>query len=357
MKKTIILFVAIILATGSIYSQGLSSSGNLIKGGIEDGQKLIQAYIKPLNKAIVFGLSDVTYSQLRNNDDSRRFEINLKLAYVSLPSEDFTYDVSKLNLQYIKAKDPSKTIAQTVVGDSIKSITLVSKAKDLFNRPLFEFQSPTGGQKSAIPLPYLGVTYRMKHTNLSINLIPFVTVPDTEMKIGMLGVQAQQDLGVFISALKDKNYGVSLQAGGAFLYGHQDLDVSPSGVYVPVSLSGSHTGPYDNQEVDIYYTSLNTNIYGHYRFAEKYTFFAGGGFALGSSRILMLGNYPIYEKDPTGYASVVASDVHDPLDISDTFTRAKFELGARADWKHFFLQLSYNTTIYGGFAFNLGYKL
>jgi len=56
-------------------------------------------------------------------------------------------------------------------------------------------------------------------------------------------------------------------------------------------------------------------------------------------------------------ASVVADDVTDPLDMSDNFSRAKFEFGARADWNRFYVQLNYNVATYGGLGLNLGYKM
>ncbi len=353
-----IIFISILLWQAmNIQAQQLVNSGSLIQGGLDDGEKLLHAYVTPINKAIVFGLSDVTYTKIRH-EQKRRLLLSIKLAYVGVPKGDFEYNVSRLGLEHIEAKDPNKVIAQTVFGDSLKSIQLVSKDTDLLGRPLFEFSTPKGGGKSALPLPYVGVTYRTKYSNLSLNAIPYVQVPTSDMMVGMLGLSLQQDLGFFIKALRDKPFSLSVQASLSGLYGNSQLDVKPNAVTVPFAvLTGHTTGPYDDQEINIFYTSINVGGYADYTIGKHFTIFAGSSYNMGMSRILVQGTYPIYTKDPSGYGAVVGEDIKDPIDMEDNFSRMKFELGARADWDRFFLQLNYNIADYGGVGLNLGYKM
>jgi len=354
MKKSFVLLFWLMLNQN--FAQNLLHTGALIQGGVEDGSKLVEAYVTPLNKAIIFGLSDVTYSKIKKNQ-KHRLLLSAKLAYVSIPKEDWTYDITKLNLQHFEPKDANKIMAQTVFGDSLKSITLVSKEKDLLGRPLIEFNSPAGGQKSGMFLPNLGATFRLRYTNLSVNVIPYITIPDSNFKVGMLGVGVQQDLAMFINSLQDKSFGISLQASGAYLYGHSDLEIQPGGIYTPVTITGSISGPYDNQEINIHYLSVNVAAYFDYDLSEHISFFAGAGINTGSSNIKVTGTYPVYVPDPIGLGSVVADDVYDPLDISSTFSREKFDLGVRGDWNKFYLQLNYNMATYGGLGLNVGYKM
>ena len=354
MKKLINLFFIII--SFQSYSQYLVDTGALIQGGVEDGEKLVEAYIKPLNKAIVFGLSDVNYSKIKK-DDKYHLELNVKLAYISIPQKDWTYDVTKLNLKNFEPKEADKVMAQTVFGDSLKSITLVSKDKDLLGRPLIEFDTPTGSQKSAMPLPFAGATFRLKYTNLTLNFIPYVPIPDSDFKVGMMGGAVQQDLGMFVKALRDKTYGISLQGGGAYLYGNSHLDIKPNGITSPVTPTGHTTGPYDNQEINIAYTSINFAAYFNYNLGKHLDFFAGAGYNMGSSSIKVEGRYPVYTSDPSGMGSVVAEDIDDPLDIYNNFNRTKFDFGVRGDWKHLFFQVNYSPDAYGGLGFNIGYKM
>ncbi len=155
----------------------MAATGNLIQGGVEDGEKLVKAYIKPLNKSIVFGLSGVNYMSPKNKEDNKKFFLGFKTAVVHVPEKDLLYDVSTLGLEYIEAKDPTKTLAPSVFGDSIRTIRLASKKHDILGRPLFEFDAPTGKQTNWIPLPYLTTGYRMRSSAISVNFIPYVKVP------------------------------------------------------------------------------------------------------------------------------------------------------------------------------------
>ena len=356
--KTLKLLPILFLFLGiNLNAQKIINSGNLIQGGIDDGEKLIKAYLTPINKGIVYGLSDVTYTKFKTETDSKKLTIGVKMAYAPIPTNDLTYDVSKLDLQHIEAKDPNNTIAQSVFGSETKTITLASKEKDFFGRPLFEFESPTGGGKSALTLPFLGVNYRLDNTNIGVNFIPSVTVPDSDIKVAMVGLNFQQNMASFISSLKDKPYSVSLQGSYASLFGNSDLDVKPDGVTVPVTITGNASGPYDNQESKINYSSLQLGAYFDYTFVDKYTLFGGAAYNSGTSRIQVLGTYPIYAEDPSHTGAVVADDIEDPIDIKQNFNRMKFELGARADWNSIYIQLNYNIATYGGLGFNLGYKM
>ncbi len=354
MKKVFLYFL--LLSATNIWSQNLIDTGTLIQGGVDDGSNLVEAYINPLNKAIVFGLSDVTYTKIKKKQ-KRRLLLSVKLAYIGIPKEDWTYDVTSIGLKHFEPKDYDQKIAQTIFGDSLKTITLVSKEKDVLGRPLIEFDTPAGSQKSGMPLPYVGATYRLKYTNLSFNLIPYITIPDSDFKVGMIGIGVQQDFALFIKSLQDKAYGLSVQASGNYLYGRSDLDIRPGKIYTPVGISGNLNGPYDNQEIKIAYTSFNIAAYIDYNLTDHFSAYAGAGINTGSAHIMLKGTYPVYAADPTGTGAVVADDIYDPLDIYNTFSRSKLELGLRGDWDRFYAQIGYNAATYGGLSVNLGYKM
>jgi len=355
MKKRIVSILFLIISL-HLSAQDVINTGKLLQGGLEDGVKLVDAYITPINKAIVYGLSDVTYTKIKK-DAKHRLLLGVKLAYVSIPGEDLVFDVNQIGLKNFVPKDPAQHLAPTVFGDSLKVVTLVSKDKDLLGRPLIEFDTPGGGQSSALPLPYLSATYRLKYTNINFNFIPYVQVPKSDLMAGMMGITVQQDLAMFVKALKDSNFGVSLQAGGSYLHAGADLHVEPNGITSPVSVTGHTTGPYDNQKIVINYSSIHFGAYLDYTIKDKFTVFAGSGYNTGTSSIKVEGTFPIYSSDPTGTGSVQGDDINNPLDLEDSFSRLKFDIGARADFKRFYVQLNYNIATYGGLGLNLGYKM
>ncbi len=338
------------------FAQHLVNTGNLIQGGIEDGSKLVDAYIKPLNKAIVFGLSNVTYSKIEKQK-KHKLSFSAKLAYTGIPKKELTYDVTKIGLKNFEPKDPDEIMAQTVLGDSLKHVVLVSKDKDFLGRPLIEFKTPGGSQKKAIPLPFLGITYHFNHAHMTLNFIPYVNLPDSDFKIGMIGLNYIQDLSVMFKSLKKKPFGLSVGIHGAYLFGHSALNIKPGGIYSPVTISGNLSGPYDNQTINISYLSYFLAIYPDYELNEHFSLFSGIGFNAGHAYIQVKGTYPVYASDPAGVGSVIAEDIEDPLNLFNTYFRVKIEMGIRGDWNRFYVQLNYNLASYGGLAVNLGYKL
>ena len=350
------LLVVTILMLANLKAQSLINTGNLIQGGLDDGAKLVRAYAEPINKAIVFGMANGTYTKIEKQANHRLL-LGLKLANVAIPSEDMSFDVSKLGLEHLEAKDPNKTITRTILGDSLNTITLVSKNKDILGRPLFEFNTLDGSRSDAMPLPMLNAAYRMDNTTISVDIIPHVKIPETNLFINMVGVHVQQDAASFIKSLADQPFAVSLQLGYSMLAGKAALAVKPDGVYSPITITGSTTGPYDNQELNILYTNLDLGAFADYTFSEKYTLYGGLNYNLGSSRIKLDGRYPIYTSDPTGFGSVVGEDVDNPLNITDNYTRVKLEIGAQVNWERAYLQLDYTLAQYGGLGFRLGYKL
>ncbi len=353
MKKHIV-FVLLFLSYHLISGQILTHSGEMIKAGLEDGPKLVNAYLTPLNKVIIFGLSDVSYSRPKKNS-STRLLLSAKMAYVIVPEKDLTFDVTQIGLTHFVPENPHEVMAQTILGDSLRHITLVSKEKNLMGKPLIKFKTPGGKQYPSMLLPFLGITYRFSSANLIFNFIPYVPLPTTGMKVGMAGIYYQQDMSGIIHSLKGKRLGMSMQIGGAFFYGHSHLEVKPGGISTPVTITGNATGPYDNQNLNAYYMSLYAGMYLDYSLGEKFTLFVGSGTNYGYSRIMLTGRYPIYISDPMGFGSVVAKDVDDPLDITGNYFRYKIEAGGRLEFEKFYLQLVYNAGPYGGGGLSLGY--
>jgi len=353
--KKILLFIFLIIFS-LVRSQEIATGGSLIKTGIEDGAKLIDAYITPINKAVVYGLSNVTYTKIKKEQEHRLL-ISLEFVSVKIPTEDLNFDVNRIGLTNFEPKNPDLHISPTVFGDSLAGITLVSTQKNLLGEPLIEFNTPGGGQKSAFPLGFLAASYRLKYTGFNFRFIPYMKVPTTDLYVGMLGAGVQQSLSAMIVALRESAWDVSVQGGASILLGNVNLDVKPGGVYIPVTVTGQTTGPYDNQKIRIAYTSIYAGTYIDYTIKDKFTFFAGAGYNLGVSSIKVKGTYPVYTSDPLGWGSVVASDVDNPLALQNNFSRIKFDTGVRVDGRQFFVQLNYNIAMYGGWSLKLGYKM
>ncbi len=352
MKKIIlvVLFLSGLTIKAQLYT------GELIKAGLDDGPKLVKAYLTPLNKGLVFGLQNTEVTSFKQQEKNKKWAFSVRLSYILIPSKDKTFDVTQIGLTHFEPKNPGEVQAQTVFGDSLKHITLISKEKDILGRPLIEFETPGGLEKAGFPLPAFHVSYTAAHTAYEIQFIPYVTVPQTQLKTGMLGLYIHKDLLALFGLEGNQSLGLSAVIGGSVIYAHADLDVKPGGIYSPVSITGQLTGPYDNQRLEVLYTSFRLGFSGAYFLSNRWTASLAASVDAGSMNIQLLGRYPVYATDPAGVGSVVATDVDDPLKISGFYTRLQIFPGIRYDARNFFFHLQYHVGSYGGPAVATGVK-
>lgn len=354
MKKIFILFIFLLL-TPFLKAQDASGTGSLIQGGLEDGNKLVKAYLAPLNKAILFGLGQQNYQGFRANDN-HKWTFGIQSILLLAPPEEKVYDVNALGLQTLEASDPHHSIAQTVLGDSTKYIYIQSKKRDLLGRPLFKFKSPKGYGYPGVAVPYLNLSRRGTFSTYSIGFIPPAPVPTTGLTVYMLKVAMQWNLGGLLGLLNPEKTEWVVNFNYAYGHGYDKLNVKPGNVYTTVTVSGHLAGPYDNQKLLIDYHSIGLSSYLVGHLSEKWRLFAGGGMTGGISSIRMIGRYPIYKSDASGTFAIVAEDVDDPLNITTSAAQWFVEGGIRAEWKRFYLQLQGDYGLYYGGGLQLGYK-
>jgi len=112
--NAVYLLILVFLAFGQSYAQ-VSASANFIKGGKDDAVKIISAYLLPVERALSFDGANnniLLFKSNKTSDLNYGIGINLTTSFVN--SKDYTFDVNKLNLTEFEAKDPNKTIAQTI---------------------------------------------------------------------------------------------------------------------------------------------------------------------------------------------------------------------------------------------------
>jgi len=388
MRKINIILSFVFLSIFSQAQVDLTHTGSLIQGGVRDGVKLVTAYITPLNRSLMVGMNNTEYTPLWFKDE-RRFSISLRTSIISIPDVDKIFNVNDLHLEKITIdpNDPASPWAQTIFGDTTV-ITLVSRDSTLdtdgiipggndddggsddgdgggglpFGRnvklngidsiPVFTLHSIPGSGIGMMPIPYLNFSYKLNFGTISAGVLPYIS----DSLTAILGsINWTQGLTSLIPSLRDKPFQLSIMAGYYHFYVKALMDIKPEGVTVPYSLSGETTGPYDTQRLFINFSSFYTSLYTSYRI-KKLTLWAGVGYNMGFSRIQIVGNYPVYASDPTGTSSVVAEDVTDPMDESDSYARAKADFGIRFDLKRYYLQANYTLASYGGFGTTIGIR-
>jgi len=368
MKKIILLsLLAFVVLSGK--SQYLMKSGDFIQGGVGDGVKLINAYILPMNRAMMTGINNTAYTRINYFDDNKHFNLSVRTSFVSIPKADQTFNVNDLNLQKVHPEDPNKVISQTVFGDSLSHITLVSNQTTydttqnpfpmpptIKKTPLFKINTLAGSGYQIMPIPYFNAGYRIKYTNFSLGFIPWITIPKSDVRVVLYSLSLQQNLAWFIKGLQDKPLSIHVLGGYYHFYAHTNLDVQPQDVAYTMSFTNHAKGPYDNQEVKITYNSLFVSSIVSYTI-KNFTFFGLAGYNFGNSHVQVLGNYPVYVTNKSGTGSMTLEDITDPMDETDTYDRVKFAAGFQFDFlKMFYLQANYTMANYGGFGAIVGFR-
>ncbi|MGQ9799926.1 MAG: DUF6588 family protein, partial [Ignavibacterium sp.] len=108
-KELFLIFFLAILHTAN--SQVISST-EIIKSGVNDANKILNAYLKPLEKELCSASGSGFINEI-NTDNKPKFSINIIMIGSISPKKDRTYDVNNLNLENIKPSDENKTVAQT----------------------------------------------------------------------------------------------------------------------------------------------------------------------------------------------------------------------------------------------------
>jgi len=366
-----IIFFVFLLQINNLFSQNLVNTGKLLQGGVDDGVKMVNAYITPLNRSIMVGMNNSNYNTLYTGD-GKRFSVSLNSSLISIPTADQTFDINSLGLENISA-EPGNSIAQTVFGDST-TITLYSRdsipdtsgfpgggtggglpfksINQIDSVASFTFNSISGSDIHMMLLPYLSVSYKFDYANLSVDLLPFSS---SDYTVFSAGINWQQDLTKLLSFKEKSPFKISATVGYYYYYLRSALEVRPEGVTIPYTLSGEAVGPYDNQELKMNFSSVYFGADVAYS-VKHFTFWAGLGYNMGFSNIKILGIYPIYGSDPTGNASVSLTDIKDPMDESDSYSRFKGHLGIRFDLNRYYLQANYTLANYGGIGIALGVR-
>ena len=357
MKKLFYALVLLIGIAGKIDAQTMVHTGDMFQGGVNDGVKLVEYYIKPVNKAIISGINNTEYNNMRlYEDDKKRFSVSLRLSTIIIPEEDTKFRVDTMEFETIKVD--SGQYAQTVFGDTIGSVVFVSKDSTLDTtgtfpnwsitwKPVFRFNSPPGSGYRIMPIPYLQAGYNFGFGYLSVNLVPATPALGSDMSLLLFGVAWQQDLLPFI---KDKPFGLSAVAGFNTIKAWAHLHVEPD-----ANLVNFDKSDYDDQYIKVNYLNLYVSLYATYYLSEKISFYGGAGYTSGKSNISVLGTYPVYEKDPTGQVSVTVKNIKDPMENSEvTYNRMKFVLGTNVNLGSWYLQGNYTFADYAGMGFVLG---
>ncbi len=355
MKRTTGLSILIILISLSGYGQSLDFVSIFLRGGLDDANKLTNAYITPLGKALgTANNSSWNFNYI--NDKKAHLWVDLKYNYTFVPSSDRQFDINDLNLEEIVPSDPDYHIAQTAFGKK-ESVQLETKEHitnplpPFEQKPLATFNSVEGSGMKGLNLPYLNVGVSYSGVSLILRGLPPLPISDSEGSLGLWGVGAGITFNDLIKPLSDLPVSFRLTAGYSSAIINVKQNLQPDEAFI--SISG---GPYNNQNFRLKTGDFTASLFALKSFG---IITASAGFGYGSihSTSELTGTYPIYVKDPAGLFGFSVADVEDPISISDgdDYFKAEFAIAAKFDF--FLIDVNYSIGRYNNLTAGIGFIL
>ncbi len=358
MKKTALFLCFFMLSISSFTQVNIASS--LIKGGVEDAGKILKEYLKPLEKGLNYGN---TMPQYKDYLAESKFVIGagVSVAPVFINTNDYQYDIAKLNLKYFEASDPKQTNAQTIAGSNN---TIGIQTKEKYNaptttfpyytqKPIIQTQTPQGENLTILPaaraVGYIG----FKGIYLSVNALPKLKDEDKKYEIFSEGLDVTVNINKLFFAEKENSFNYTID----YSYGYSEinyfLSVKPD--ENNYTFSGSNTVSYDNQKLQI---QTNTSSYGAgvLYLKNKFTANLGYRYLIFDNETAVLGNYPIYSTDPSNNANIVVTNLKDPISYDRKLTSNAAIAQASYQFKYFYINSIFMFSEYYAAGIGLGIK-
>ncbi len=311
MKHT---FTSVKIATftlGLIMSISSSAQdiGNLLKGGKDDVQKILGAYISPGLDAMASGLNSGWYNSAKTKKVFR-VDIRVGTALIMAPSSEQSFDINKLGLTLLKPSDPTNTIAPTFLGstnDGPKLNILSPAVGNISSTTIGNTTLPKGFTNGFAFAPQaqinVGTGVWGKNTDISLRFVPQITISNFSM--GMWGIGLRHDLYQWIPGLsKVRLFDLALSLGYTRMsFEYKNIGLKPELDHVPADGTARDESKFSNQNLETVLSGFNAEVL----ISKKLLFFTpyfSLGYGYSSSNLNLKGNYAIPNGPKTNAAGL-----------------------------------------------------
>ncbi len=362
MKRASILTLGFLLLIFSGSSQILQSTA-FVKGSIDDGEKIIKAYLSPFERSLaVIGGNGFTGFPNKNKKKNH-IKIGIEFGSTITPKTERTYNPDDLNLTEFEVSNSGDKTAQTFSGNS-NSIQIETKSSYKIitssfpfykDKALFTLNTPEGSGSPLLTLPFLTAFYNNEGLAFKLRLMPPIKIPKVDASIFSIGTGGQTRLSNKIKVLK--SIPVHIDFGLALQYTLLTLDpgLQPEDTRTEISLQADN-GPYNNQAFFVHSLSLPIGLVFSREF-NHFLLFGGLGYQVAYSKVELTGNIPVYLADPTNTARIIIEDFKDPISYTQKHHSPRIELGVKYLYKSFDIIATYTYSKHNSFNLGLGMTL
>lgn len=359
MKTNIGLTISILLISMSIQLRAQSDVVQFIKGGIDDGEKLIQAYLEPLGNAMGANLNGGWNNTARVH---RRFgfDITLTLTAAIPPESSKTFDLGAMEFTTLRLRDPGQSsITPTFAGSRNKGPYLVFQHPDS-DLVLAEFQAIGGVNIPAYPLPMIKAGIGLPlGIEVMGRFVPKYSYEDVHVYLWGAGLKYDflQHIPV---ARRIPFFNASITGAYTKVLSSADIDFQKEvygGFVGDIPIEGGQPY-YDDQSMDINMQGFTTMLLVSFDL-PVITFYGGAGYSNSRTTVDLLGNYPLIGADVTnGTTNVFIEDYLDPVSLNfENFSGLQFTGGIRFKLAVITLHADYTHANYRMFSVGLGLSI
>ncbi|OAQ42224.1 hypothetical protein A5893_03680 [Pedobacter psychrophilus] len=304
-KKQVILITSLLISFNYTYSQNTT---NLVKNVPSDATKLAQAYFMPAFKGFGFGMNSAWYNSAKAKNLGK-FDIRIQGTAAFVPSEDQSFDISKLGLSStMQAK--GSPISPTLLSNDTKGSIL--SVKDDNGNEVTTIELPQGSGIKFAPSPQVQVTVGLiKNTDVSLRYTPqFGKETGSFGAIQNLGFGIKHEITKYLLPGKTEKI---IPIDIALAFGYNQLTYSYK---LPIAdqLDDRNSGQDLNQKVDIKFSGYTIDAVLSKKLAI-FTPFVSVGYNSSQTQLKVLGSYIVRTGATVVPPAPTYSTFTDPVNI------------------------------------------
>jgi hypothetical protein len=345
-------------------TQGQADILDYIYGGVEDAEKILQAYLEPFANILGSDLNAGWYNTARPHQLGG-LDITATVSLAKAPAGLLTYDVSTLGLQGTLESGAS-TLAPTVAGDMDDRPTLsYSEEVELpdgstQNIEYASFTLPNGSGVDYFPLPMAQLTVGLPFgTDVSARFVPMIQLGDYG-EIGLWGVGGKHSISQWLPGIKEiELLDIAVQGGYTKVTSSVNVDVEPLEDFVDPSVDPNPNFDWDDQFVVQQVAGWTLNLIASQTISVL-TVYEGIGYASSLVGMELQGHYPIH------YVITDSENIEDigkptykieenPVTLNyKNLNNLRMNIGARIKLGFFTVHYDFTYTLYATHSVGIG---
>jgi hypothetical protein len=351
-SKSLFTLILTALLSANLTGFGqVSEIGNMLAGGTEDAQKLLQPYITPAVNAFGAALAGGWYNTAEPHKLGG-FDITFTVSAAIVPEKYRTYLINDDELTYLKLGSQENPETQTVSGENIPGPQIVYNFAG-YQSPAFRM--PEGLNTRWVPGPMIQAGVGLiKGTDVMFRYLPNIRYKGNEF--GLWGIGGRHDIKQWIPGVKKLPVlKLSLMYGYTKLHTFIAMDIDKSTIGAE-SLEGPDS--WNDQYMKVWVKSQTVNLLVAADL-KIVTFYGGLGFVTTKTNLKMEGAFPTVTLNESLEPVVVA--ITDPLDMSiknqdGSITKPRFNAGVRFKLAVVTLHFDYSWANYSVLSAGLGFS-